>query len=40
MPFKDNNDLPDPDYGWSDRRSYQFGQDTLAAIVNVVDKLR
>ncbi|MDB2355983.1 MAG: M14 family metallopeptidase [Pseudoalteromonas sp.] len=40
MPFKDNDDLPDPDYGWSDRRSYQFGQDTLAAIVNVVDKLR
>ena len=40
MPFKDNNDLPDPDYGWSDRRSYQFGQDTLAAIVNVVDDLR
>ncbi|KTF18506.1 M14-type cytosolic carboxypeptidase [Pseudoalteromonas sp. H105] len=39
MPFKDNDDLPDPDYGWSDRRSYQFGQDTLAAIVNVVDKL-
>ncbi|MGO2478472.1 MAG: M14 family metallopeptidase, partial [Pseudoalteromonas sp.] len=38
MPFKDNDDLPDPDYGWSDRRSYQFGQDTLAAIVNVVDK--
>ncbi|MFY8327197.1 M14 family metallopeptidase [Pseudoalteromonas sp. ZZD1] len=40
MPFKDNDGLPDPDYGWSDRRSYQFGQDTLAAIVNVVDKLR
>lgn len=40
MPFKDNDDLPDLDYGWSDRRSYQFGQDTLAAIVNVVDKLR
>ncbi|MGO2291744.1 MAG: M14 family metallopeptidase [Pseudoalteromonas sp.] len=40
MPFKDNDDLPDPDYAWSDRRSYQFGQDTLAAIVNVVDNLR
>lgn len=40
MPFKDNANLPDPDYGWSDRRSYQFGQDTLAAIVNVVDQLR
>ncbi|KZN68722.1 M14 family metallopeptidase [Pseudoalteromonas luteoviolacea] len=40
MPFKDNADLPDPYYGWSDRRSYQFGQDTLAAIVKVVDNLR
>lgn len=40
MPFKDNNGLPDVDYGWSDRRSYSFGQDTLAAIVSVVDKLR
>ena len=40
MPFKDNANLPDPYYGWSDRRSYQFGQDTLAAIVSVVDKLR
>ena len=40
MPFKDNINLPDADYGWSDRRSYSFGQDTLAAIVNVVDELR
>jgi murein tripeptide amidase MpaA len=40
MPFKDNDDLPDPYYGWSDRRSYQFGQDMLAAILNVVDQLR
>ncbi|MDK1289929.1 M14 family metallopeptidase [Pseudoalteromonas umbrosa] len=40
MPFKDNADLPDPYYGWSDRRSYQFGQDTLSAIVKVVDSLR
>jgi murein tripeptide amidase MpaA len=40
MPFKDNINLPDADYGWSDRRSYSFGQDTLVAIVNVVDNLR
>ncbi len=40
MPFKDNNNLPDFDYGWSDRRSYSFGQDTLAAVLNVVDQLR
>ncbi|MFY8275161.1 M14 family metallopeptidase [Pseudoalteromonas sp. SSDWG2] len=40
MPFKDNANLPDVDYGWSDRRSYQFGQDTLGAILAVVDTLR
>ncbi|MFC3031164.1 M14-type cytosolic carboxypeptidase [Pseudoalteromonas fenneropenaei] len=40
MPFKDNANLPDPHFGWSDRRSYQFGQDMLAAVVNVVDHLR
>ncbi len=40
MPFKDNANLPDLDYGWSDRRSYSFGQDVLAAIVPVVNKLR
>ena len=39
MPFKDNIGLADPDYGWSDRRSYSFGQDTLIAVLNVVDKL-
>ena len=39
MPFKDNIGLPDPDYGWSDRRSYSFGQDTLIAVLNVIDKL-
>lgn len=40
MPFKDNNDLPDVEFGWSDTRSYCFGQDTLAAILPIVDKLR
>ena len=40
LSFKDNINLPDADYGWSDRRSYSFGQDTLVAIVNVVDNLR
>ncbi|CCQ12203.1 Zinc carboxypeptidase domain protein [Pseudoalteromonas luteoviolacea B = ATCC 29581] len=40
MPFKDNANLPDSYFGWSDRRSYQFGQDMLAAVLNVVEKLR
>lgn len=40
MPFKDNNDLPDPAYGWSVPRCKQLGEDLLVAIRAVVDKLR
>jgi murein tripeptide amidase MpaA len=40
MPFKDNADLPDAAFGWSDIRSMKLGQDSLAAILQVVDKLR
>ena len=40
MPFKDNANLPDEAYGWSDIRSMKFGQDVLPAILAVVDKLR
>lgn len=32
MPFKDNANLPDEQFGWSDIRSMQFGQDTLIAV--------
>ncbi|MBF9000938.1 M14 family metallopeptidase [Vibrio nitrifigilis] len=39
MPFKDNNNAPDELYGWSPERSFSFGEDTLAAVLNVVDKL-
>lgn len=39
MPFKDNHDLPDAVYGWSDVRSMKFGHDVLPAILAVVDKL-
>lgn len=39
MPFKDNHDLPDAVYGWSDIRSMKFGHDVLPAILAVVDKL-
>lgn len=40
MPFKDNANLPDAAYGWSDVRSMKLGQDMLPAILAVVDKLR
>ncbi|RUO31803.1 hypothetical protein CWE12_02040 [Aliidiomarina sedimenti] len=40
MPFKDNNDIANPETGWSDVRSQQFGYDTLAAVLAVADKLR
>ena len=40
MPFKDNANLPDDAYGWSDIRSMKLGQDMLPAILAVTDKLR
>ncbi|OOE64157.1 hypothetical protein BZG14_07955, partial [Salinivibrio sp. IB282] len=39
MPFKDHNDQPDPDFGWSPARSQAFGRDMLSAILKVVDAL-
>ena len=33
MPFKDNDDLPDPDQGWSPERSKILARDCLAALV-------
>ena len=39
MPFKDNNDYPDPLYGWSPERSLKFGADTLSAALAVADKI-
>lgn len=39
MPFKDNHAHPDELYGWSPERSIAFGQDVLAAIPAVINKL-
>ncbi|QGP77662.1 M14 family metallopeptidase [Sphingobium sp. CAP-1] len=36
MPFKDNDDLPDADYGWSPARSIQLGKDCLAALAEMI----
>ncbi len=40
MPFKDNDDLPDPVHGWSPERSKILGRDCLAALAEMVDSLR
>lgn len=36
MPFKDHNDLPCPDQGWSPERSAQLGRDCIAAMAQWV----
>ncbi|AVJ55917.1 hypothetical protein C5610_06085 [Idiomarina sp. OT37-5b] len=40
MPFKDNADLPDEDFGWSTARCQRLGEDVLTAILAVSPKLR
>lgn len=40
MPFKDNDNLPDPFVGWSPERSIYFGESSLIAMLAVVDDLR
>ncbi|SFR40196.1 Murein tripeptide amidase MpaA [Pseudidiomarina maritima] len=40
MPFKDNANLPDVDFGWSANRSQQFGADVLSAIYGIANSLR
>jgi len=40
MPFKDNDNLPDPAYGWSAPRCQQLGEDLLIAIRAVSASLR
>lgn len=40
MPFKDNANLPDVDFGWSANRSQQLGADVVSAIYAVADDLR
>ncbi|WP_018151327.1 M14 family metallopeptidase [Leeia oryzae] len=39
MPFKDNNDLPDADTGWSGERSRQLGASVLYPLAAVLAKL-
>ncbi|WCT72333.1 M14-type cytosolic carboxypeptidase [Sphingomonas naphthae] len=39
MPFKDNDDLPDPDYGWSADRSARLGADCMGALYQIIGEL-
>jgi murein tripeptide amidase MpaA len=39
MPFKDNDDLPDPEEGWSPDRSRALARSCLDAIHAIVDEL-
>ncbi len=39
MPFKDNDDLPDVETGWSPARSMQLGKDCLAVLAEMIDAL-
>ncbi|WP_394147161.1 M14-type cytosolic carboxypeptidase [Shewanella atlantica] len=40
MPFKDNDNMPDPMSGWSPERSIYLGEASLTAMLAVVDELR
>ncbi|MEW9900201.1 M14-type cytosolic carboxypeptidase [Chitinivorax sp. PXF-14] len=40
MPFKDNANLPDEEYGWSGERSRKLGASVLQPIFGVIDQLR
>ncbi|WP_223669175.1 M14 family metallopeptidase [Kangiella shandongensis] len=40
MPFKDNDNLPNEETGWSSERSFLLGQTLLNPLYQLVDKLR
>ena len=40
MPFKDNNDAPDPQTGWDGKRSKQLAKDVLTTLSTMVKELR
>ena len=39
MPFKDNDELPDPVYGWSPERSRLLARSCLRALHSVIDRI-
>ena len=40
MPFKDNEGLADPDYGWSPERCMRMGEDCLGALHEMLGELK
>jgi murein tripeptide amidase MpaA len=40
MPFKDNANLPDRNFGWSSDRSLRLGESILGPVLFVLDRLR
>jgi hypothetical protein len=39
MPFKQNDNIPDEEYGWSPERSALLGKSLVATLFNIVDDL-
>ena len=39
MPFKDNDNLPDDDFGWNGQRSLRLGESILSAVLAVVNEI-
>ena len=39
MPFKDNDDAPDAEFGWSPERSRQLARDCLATLAGMIDEV-
>jgi murein tripeptide amidase MpaA len=40
MPFKDHDDAPNPQTGWSAERSAQLGKDVLSVLARMLGELR
>jgi murein tripeptide amidase MpaA len=40
MPFKDNDDMPDPVNAWSDNRALRFGESVLNPVLHILNDLR
>lgn len=39
MPFKQNNNIPDPITGWSVERSIKLGESLVSTLLSIVDDL-
>lgn len=39
MPFKQNDNIPDPIFGWSSERSIKLGESLVSVLLNIVDDL-